>query len=167
MPLLTSNAWRTQLSRSIESALDEAKFDLVAFVFMPDHVHLIVYPHGEIVASALSRFLARAKQPFSKYVKSMLAADSSLLAKLTFRERPSKICFRFWQEGPGYDRNLTSPAAVEASIAYIHNNPVRRGLCERAIDWKWSSARWYLDEPARQQDPDLPRIAGVPVGLLD
>ena len=28
-------------------------------------------------------------------------------------------------------------------INYIHLNPVRRGLVERAEDWAWSSARWY------------------------
>ena len=26
---------------------------------------------------------------------------------------------------------------------YIHLNPVRRGLCERAVQWKWSSAGHY------------------------
>jgi putative transposase len=30
-------------------------------------------------------------------------------------------------------------------IDYIHLNPVRRGLVERASDWKWSSAAWFED----------------------
>jgi hypothetical protein len=33
-------------------------------------------------------------------------------------------------------------------IEYIHNNPVRRGLVERATDWVWSSARFYAGETA-------------------
>ena len=37
-------------------------------------------------------------------------------------------------------RNLTSAAAVWATMEYIHANPVRRGLCQRATDWNWSSA---------------------------
>jgi hypothetical protein len=28
-------------------------------------------------------------------------------------------------------------------IDYLHNNPVRRGLVQRARDWKWSSAAWF------------------------
>ncbi|MDA0590521.1 MAG: hypothetical protein O2820_21470 [Planctomycetota bacterium] len=55
-------------------------------------------------------------------------------------------CFRFWQEGPGFDRNLFGPEAITASMDYIHLNPVKRGLCEKATDWKWSSARFYLGE---------------------
>jgi hypothetical protein len=43
---------------------------------------------------------------------------------------------------------LESEAAVLAAIDYIHLNPVRRGLCERAIDWRWSSARYYADPTA-------------------
>ena len=27
----------------------------------------------------------------------------------------------------------------------MHMNPVRAGLVEKAVDWKWSSARWYDD----------------------
>jgi len=45
--------------------------------------------------------------------------------------------------GGGYDRNLFSPAAIKAAIEYIHSNPVRSGLCETIVDWKWSSARCY------------------------
>jgi putative transposase len=69
---------------------------------------------------------------------------SALLDQLTIEERPGKHCFRFRQEGPGFDRNLFSPAAIAASIDYIHLNPVKRGLCEKAIDFKWSSARFHL-----------------------
>ena len=46
--------------------------------------------------------------------------------------------------GPGCDRNLFTPRAILASLDYIHDNPVKRGLCERVIDWPWSSARYYL-----------------------
>ena len=53
--------------------------------------------------------------------------------------------FRFWQEGPGYDRNRTQPSTILSAIDYIHDNPVRWGLVLQVIDWRWSSVRWYLD----------------------
>jgi hypothetical protein len=31
-------------------------------------------------------------------------------------------------------------------IDYLHKNPVRKGLVERAIDWMWSSAAWFIDQ---------------------
>lgn len=78
-------------------------------------------------------------------IKRLLTASrSELIEELIVRERPGKIAFRFWQEGGGYDRNLMSGDAVRASIEYIHMNPVRRGLSERASDWAWSSwGQWH------------------------
>lgn len=138
---------------------------LVAFVYMPQHVHLLVHPTSE---ADIGRLLARLKQPFSKQIKQILTEHrSDLLRKLTIRERPGKTCFRFWQEGPGFDRNLFTLDALSASIDYMHHNPVARGLCKTAIDWKWSSARYYLGDPPRQQHPDLPVVHGLPVRALD
>lgn len=146
MPLLTSNPWRKVLSRELDDACEAERFELIAFVYMPEHVHLLVLPL--LPSCKVSRFLGRVKQQMSVKVKKLLVEHhSSLLAKLTIRDRPEQTCFRFWQEGPGFDRNLYSPRAIAASIDYIHNNPVKRDLCRRAIDWRWSSARLFEEGP--------------------
>ncbi len=164
MPLLTNDTWREKLARCVDAAGTETAMALVGFVFMPEHVHLLVYPTAP--NPLIAHYLARIKQPFSKQIKDVLAGqDSRLLPKLTVLERPGKTCFRFWQEGPGFDRNLFSPEAIESSLEYLHNNPVKRGMCRLAVDWKWSSARYYLDSPARQ-DSELPRIDGLPEGAI-
>ena len=153
-PLLTNDVWRGILATSLESACVDEGFDLVAFVFMPEHVHLLVAPQAH--TSKVSRLLARTKQPTSRQIKELLIqGGSSLVEQLTVRERPDKYCFRFWQEGPGFDRNIFFAAAIEASISYIHENPVKRGLCKRADDWKWSSARFHTDG---RLDTDLPKL---------
>jgi putative transposase len=133
MPLLTSDAWREKLARCVDAAGAEAAIELVGFDFMPEHVHLLVYP--TTAQRSISRYLARIKQPFSKQIKDILVERGSrLLPKLTVPERPGKTCFRFWQEGPGFDRNLFSPEGIASSLEYIHDNPVKRGLCRCAID---------------------------------
>ena len=164
IPLLTNDTWRKKLARCIDAAGEETSFELVGFVFMPEHVHLLVYP--KIPNPSIGFYLARLKQPFSKQIKAVLTKQRShLLSRLTVRERPGKTCFRFWQEGAGYDRNLYSSDAIAASLEYLHNNPVRRELCQTAVDWKWSSARYYL-ESSRARDPDLPFIHGLPEGAI-
>ncbi|MAT68011.1 MAG: hypothetical protein CMJ58_00645 [Planctomycetaceae bacterium] len=160
LPLLTNDTWRAALSDAIGRACERFDFQLVAFVFMPEHVHLLTLPTGE--EPAFDRFLAMIKRPVSAAVKSvLLQSDSPLLAKLTVRERPGKTAFRFWQEGPGYDRNLRSEEAILASIDYIHANPVRRRLCRQPIDWFWSSAAWYAAD-GEVQDPQLPPLSRLP-----
>ena len=165
-PLLTNDDWRERLARRVDEAGEETRIRLVAFVFMPEHLHLLTFPLD--AEPRLSLYLARIKQPLSKEIKDVLVSRGSrLLKSLTVRERPGKTCFRFWQEGPGYDRNLRTPDAIRGSIDYIHENPVTRKLCRRAVDWKWSSARYYLSEFPRQQYPGLPIVHGVPEGTFD
>jgi putative transposase len=164
-PLLTNDLWRRMLLAAIERAVKVHKYRLGAFVLMPEHVHLIVYPRPK--ASGVAELLLAIKRPFSFRIKRLLlATNSSLLKRLTIRQRPGVTTFRFWQEGPGYDRNLTEPDTTLAAIDYVHLNPVRRGLVKRAVDWPWSSACWYVD-PQGRANKDLPTIDGLPPEWLD
>jgi len=156
MKLLTNDAWRKYLVRSIDESGEQFRFNLVAFVFMPDHVHLLVFPLDK--EPDVSGYLAAIKRPVSADVKRDLQrVGSPFLKRLMVRERPGKEAFRFWQEGSGYDRNLQQPATVLSSIDYIHLNQVRRKLVKQARLWKWSSARYY-ESDGNEIDLDLPQI---------
>lgn len=100
MPLLTNDDWRHRFARHVDTANQEFSFQLIAFVFMPEHVHLLVYP--TLSDPQLSLYLARVKQPSSAEIHAHLeSCRSPLLRTLTVRERPGKECFRYWQEGSG------------------------------------------------------------------
>jgi len=160
LQLLTNDAWRTNLARSIDTAMAAWSLRLIAFVFMPNHVHLLVLPLTS--EPQIDKLLADIKRPCSVAAKAdLLQSGSTLLDKLTIRTRPGVRAFRFWQEGPGYDRNLRTEAAVLASIEYIHTNPVKSQLCKRASQWHWSSARWY-ESDGQLLDPLLPIIHPLP-----
>ena len=160
MPLLTNNLWRKWLSEAIDIAVDAQRFHLVAFVYMPEHVHVLVWPTEEEYHTG--KLLWSIKRPFSSRIKGGLQEQRSpLLGKLTVRERPGKSAFRFWQEGGGHDRNLVELDGLATVAEYIHNNPVRRGLVETPDKWKWSSGG-HSHRPDEPADPDLPRVHGFP-----
>ena len=166
MPLLTNDDWRRMLAQAIDRAMARWKLHLHAFVFMPEHVHLLVYPFDDDANPRIDALLKAIKRPYSFRIKQILiVANSPLLAKLTVRDGADGEVFRYWQEGPGYDRNLNQPRSVLASIDYLHLNPVRRGLCERADQWKWSSARWYLSD-GQLHDHDLPHLERISAEFL-
>ncbi|MGO8752013.1 MAG: REP-associated tyrosine transposase [Thermoguttaceae bacterium] len=165
MPLLTNDDWREKLSRSIDRAIDAHAFSLVAFVYMPEHIHLLVYPREP--SSKVEDLLYAIKRPYSFRIKWIpVTARSLLLARLTVQERHGKMVFRFWQEGLGYDRNLTSPEAIVSSIDYIHMNPVRRKLANEPVEWRWSSCRFY-SAGGRCDDAPLPKLCGLPSETWD
>ncbi len=165
MPLLTNDLWRASLAESISVATELYKYDLLAFVFMPEHVHLLVLPRTD--EPGISNLLKAIKRPHASRVKQWLqSSNGTLLHKLTVRQRPGVTTFRYWQEGPGYDRNLDNARSITAAIDYIHRNPVRRGLVARTVDWRWSSARHY-SELSLDPEPSGPRLDPIPPGLLD
>jgi putative transposase len=165
MPVLTNDSWRGMLSEAINRAMDGQGYRLAAFVYMPEHVHLVVHPL--VGAQTIDRLIRAIKRPYSYRLKQhLISVRSPLLGRLTVRQRPGVETFRYWQEGPGYDRNLTEAATVLSAIDYIHLNPVRRGLCEAAVQWRWSSAKHYAAEEL-PDDPLLPIVHGLPPEFVD
>ena len=125
--------------RIILSVLRELREEMsarcVGFVIMPDHVHAIVwFPEP----GKLSRFMQEWKR------------RSSILIRRWYQETAShylghaSVDLRFWLPRY-YSFEVFEQAKLEEKLEYTHLNPVRRGLVERATDWRWSSARWYAD----------------------
>ena len=75
---------------------------------------------------------ARARQ----IVISLLAAELAGYFKTTDRKDP------FWQPRY-YPLNLYSQKKATEKLDYMHLNPVRAGLIEKAVDRPWSSARHF------------------------
>ncbi|MDA0835668.1 MAG: transposase [Planctomycetota bacterium] len=156
-PLLTNDVWCRDLAEAIDRSCERHRFGLLAYVFMPEHVHLLVAPLE--TEPDIARLLSDIKRPSSLSVKRrLIASGSRLLEQLSVHQRPGVTTFRFWQEGPGYDRNLTEIDTIMLAINYIHENPVRRRLCRQAIDWKWSSARRLITDAAENAPPRLCRF---------
>lgn len=110
-----------------------------AWVIMKEHIHIILVPNPP--EASIRRILSRVKRPFATMV---LARWRELNAPVLERLVDAQGGMHFWQEGGGYDRNIRNSKELQRQINYVHNNPVKRDLVARPIDWKWSSARWYL-----------------------
>jgi len=152
LALLASDLTRGWLAESIEEARSQQDLDLWAFVFMPEHVHLIVRPRRAVYA--IATILRSIKGPVGRRAIAYLEAHHpAWLPRLT-RERGGRTERVFWQPGGGYDRNVDEPGTLMAMIEYIHQNPVRRGLVGRPADWRWSSAGWYGGQDVCPLRPD-------------
>ena len=91
--------------------------DVVGYVVMPEHVHLLL---SEPETKSLSVGLQALKISVSKRAA----------------QKP------FWQKRY-YDFNVFTEAKRVEKLQYTHANPVKRGLVEKPEDWKWSSYRYY------------------------
>ncbi len=142
LPLLSKERTCRWFVEALDSARRRRNFLVWAYVIMPEHVHVLVWPRDEVYEVRLIR--AALKIPVQRQALAFLRARSSPFLNVLRDVRPNgKVHYRFWQRGGGYDRNVNERATLLAMIEYIHNNPVRRGLVKHALDWPWSSARFY------------------------
>ncbi len=136
-PFLSSERACQYLVDAIITSRKRHAFDLWAYVFMPNHVHLVIWPRQE--EYSISGILKSIKQPVSRRVLEYLRREHPEgLKVLATGERDEP--YRLWQKGGGYDRNITRRDALVNAIRYVHNNPTRRGLVETAAQWFYSSA---------------------------
>ncbi len=116
----------------------------VGFALMPDHVHAIVwFPRTK----QLSRFMHGWKRRSSYGIRKWQEQVDFRYLQQTSPKEP------VWQS-KYYSFEIYSNQKLEEKLRYIHLNPVRAGLAEKAVDWRWSSARWYEQQ----------KSVGVPLG---
>jgi putative transposase len=143
-PFLKGERSCTWFCESLTSACQRHDFAVWGYVIMPNHVHLLVAPRQPTYN--ISDFLLSTKESVTRkafwYRKKSDKPDA--IWEPFYDAQPNgKVHFRFWQRGGGYDHNTCLAAKAREKLDYIHNNPVRRGLCETAEEWYWSSAAYY------------------------
>jgi REP element-mobilizing transposase RayT len=99
---------------------EQGWYYLLAFVIMPDHIHLIVVPEEKNISECM------------KAIKGFSAREINKLY-----QRSGTI----WQRS-FYDYILEGEAKALGRIRYIEYNPVRKGLAANSGDYEYSSARY-------------------------
>jgi len=111
------------LADSCQFYLGKYDAQLIGYVFMPSHVHLLLLIDGKDLANFV--------RDFKKYVSQKALKD---------------IGIRDWNIWvAGYDRQVIySEDVFRTKWDYIHNNPVRGGFVGDPVDRRWSSAADYF-----------------------
>ncbi|MEO6772979.1 MAG: transposase [Kofleriaceae bacterium] len=135
--LITSDQHRERYLWWLGRALEESDWKCIAYAVMSNHVHIAAVAGEE----PLARWSRRAHTPFAIWAN-----------KATDRLGP-------FFAGRAADFAL-GPIAATFTLAYIHNNPVRARVVERARDSTWTSHRAYIGLAA------VPRWLHVDEGLL-
>lgn len=94
---------------------------IVAYTFMPDHVHKVVW--GDSPDADAKRYIRLAKQYSGYYFKKSFAA-------------------KLWQRY-GYDHVHLRDHEPRAAVRYVIENPVRAGLITKVEDYPFTGSAIY------------------------
>ena len=106
------------LLEAIEESRQKLSFSLCGYVLMPDHWHVLIGVSDPLTISRVVQDI--------KWISA-----HSLNAR---RNRNGPLWqHQFWDRFVRHDKDFGH------RLAYMHLNPVRKGLVERPEDWEWSS----------------------------
>ncbi|MCC7478846.1 transposase [bacterium] len=100
---------------------DSERYRLLAWVVMPNHVHVVIETFAD--------------HPVSKVMHSWKGYSASQANKILDRTG------QFWMV-EYHDRKVRDETHLHNAIRYIEYNPVRARLAAREVDWPYSSARY-------------------------
>ena len=123
------NRWGI-LADSLRYCIDRKGLELNGYVFMLNHLHLIV------TSPDMAGFLRDFKKFTSKKFKENIEANEPTVLTLFV---DSQGQYQFWMDGNA-PKKIENPGFYLQKLNYIHENPVRKGYVSRPEYWFWSSA---------------------------
>jgi putative transposase len=122
----------------------EREFQLLGYVILENHVHLIATAPN--LASAVKCSKSFTALQIVELLKKRNARQ--LLRGLAALKLPNKkeSEHQVWQEG-SHPKMIETDEMLWQKLEYIHNNPVERGYVDDPLHWRYSSARNYAGQP--------------------
>jgi len=133
------------LLESMKFVIKKYNADLIAFVFMPNHIHLILHLENVKILSSLMRDF---KKYTSTKIRQKLEEENQfeILSRLKqYADGKKNQVFKLWMDRFD-DVTIYSEKILKTKIEYIHNNPVKKGLVENPENWIYSSYNNYFNE---------------------
>ncbi|AWV97297.1 REP-associated tyrosine transposase [Arcticibacterium luteifluviistationis] len=136
--------------------------NVYAYVIMSNHIHIMMH--------SLNRELSNLIRDFKKYTAQMIlkrimdgpeSRSEWILKRFEFaaRSHSSNKNYQFWQKN-NHPEEVFSEPFMWSKINYIHMNPVRAGIVNRASEYVYSSASNYVsnDGLINMELPSVPII---------
>ena len=124
---------------------NERAVRLNAYVIMEDHIHAIL--QGKDLAIKMGRFKSYTARKIIDLLQNRKSSRRLRHFRIFKRKHKKDRRHQFWQEG-FHPKEIVGDAMMQQKIAYIHQNPVKRGYVEKPHHWRYSSARNYRDMEA-------------------
>ena len=129
-PVMAHPARRTELERGLLTEVGRAGTEVLGWVVLPNHYHMIVKVESlDAVSASLRRLHGATSRAWN------------LADRVTGKRR---VWYKF------FDRRLRDEAHYFAALNYLHMNPVKHGCAASPYDWAWSSVHKFLESHGRE-----------------
>jgi putative transposase len=156
-PWLCSDVGRSLLRAAFLKVQQKYPFTIDAIVLLPDHVHCIwTLPPED------SDYATRWRLIKTYVTKQGNVASQAKRSESRQKRKEGNLWQRrFWEHCIQDEKDFAQ------HCDYIHYNPVRHGLCDRAGDWQYSSFHRYVAQGVYPVDWGVKGSVNVPIDVWD
>ena len=149
LPVFRTDPFKIIACAAMNDARNSGGFSIYAYVVMYEHIHVITDSARK--PSDILRFLnGIAARQVIDHLKAK--GFESSLKKLARENGQGDHKYSLW-EHHNNTYPITGEQALMQKVHYIHQNPVEEGLCEKAEDYRFSSARYWMRKPLFDDEP--------------
>jgi len=138
IPLLKQDKYKELVLESLRFMVTEKRIHLFAFVFMSNHIHLIWQPLGENTPERIQHSLLSFTA--HQFQKDLQKNHNQVLPSFKVNAKDRK--YQCWERN-SLAIDLFTEAVFIQKLNYIHNNPVKAGICKLPEEYYYSSALFY------------------------
>jgi len=136
--LLAKQQYKDILIESMRFLVNDKRVIIYGFVIMDNHIHVIWHLQPNKRREAVQRdFLKYTAQQIKK---DMVINHSNELTQFLVNAKDRK--YQFWERNP-LSVEIWSEKVLLQKLKYMHENPVRAGICRVPEQYKYSSALFY------------------------
>ena len=136
--LLKPDKYKTIVIDSLRFLVQNNRVLVHAFCIMSNHLHLIWQMRAGHTQEAVQRDFLKFTAQAIRFDLIRHHPDVLLHFEVNLRDRK----YQFWKYN-SLAVDLYTPAVFRQKLDYIHNNPVKAGICAAPEAYAWSSARFY------------------------
>ncbi|MFV8357165.1 REP-associated tyrosine transposase [Flavobacterium sp. XS1P32] len=146
--VFTRQTYKDVIIKSLDYCIHNKGMILYGYVIMSNHIHMIIQSQEATLSDLIRDFKKfTAKSILEKIQNSPESRREWMLErfKLATESHSRNKNYQFWQYG-NHPEEVYSNKFMWTKLDYIHLNPVRAGIVEKASHYIYSSASNYVSD---------------------
>ena len=145
--VFTRKTYIEMVEDSLNFCIDKKGLIVYGYVIMTNHIHLLIQAKDNNLSDVLRDFKKFTSQRITKAIEeNPTESRKRWLMWLLTNQRATEdkaASYQFWQPDNHPEICFSLPFMWQ-KLTYIHNNPVRASIVDKAQEYKWSSAADYF-----------------------
>lgn len=140
--------YRDEIIKSLQYCIENKGMVLYGYVIMSNHIHMIIQSQDGKLSDLIRDFKKyTAKTILTKIQTESESRKAWMLERfqLAAQNHSRNKTFQFWQYG-NHPEEIYNNKFMWSKLDYIHLNPVRAGIVEKASHYTYSSATNFVND---------------------